>query len=386
MGPRTVVIGGGIGGLSLAHELTRRGLPVTVLERAPKLAPVGAGIIMNPNAMRVLERNGLADGLRARGWPYLLRESCEAGGRWLAVRDYRPLYAAGTLAVGTLVHRAHLHHALFDALPPATVRFGVRVATIDLGAEQVRVGSESGETFDGDLLVGADGIRSQVRQTVFAGAAPVYLGYRSHRMVVENADRVEHFTEFYGRGQRVGLVPISAAELYVWTTFNAPRAGGAAVGSLAELRARFREFTDPRVRGALERVASPEDVLDTEIEEVHQPEWVRGRAALLGDAAHALTPNMGQGAGMAMEDSAVLAEELAAVAAGTQPLATALAGYVARRRPRVETVMRLSREVGEEGQLTGRLACWFRDRRLRRQGQDVARIEAALERLLAYPI
>src|SRR5881296_2076725 len=99
----TLVVGGGIGGLSLARELAVRGLPVTVLERAPKLVPVGAGIIMNPNAMRVLERNGLAETLRARGWPYLLRETCDARGRRLAVRDYRPLYAAGKLAGGTLV-------------------------------------------------------------------------------------------------------------------------------------------------------------------------------------------------------------------------------------------------------------------------------------------
>jgi 2-polyprenyl-6-methoxyphenol hydroxylase-like FAD-dependent oxidoreductase len=386
MAPQTLVLGGGIGGLSLARELARRGLPVTVLERAPKLVPLGAGIIMNPNAMRVLEQNGLADLLRARGWPYLLRETCDARGRRLARRDYRPLYAAGKIAVGALVHRAHLHHALHDGLPPATVRFGVRVAAIDVDTERVRVRSDTGETFDGDLLVGADGIRSQVRETLFEGRPPVYLGYRSHRMVVENADRVEHFTEFYGCGQRVGLVPISATELYVWTTFNSSLESAAAVGEVGELRARFREFTDPRVRGALGRVASSDDVLCTDIEEVHQPEWVRGRAVLLGDAAHALTPNMGQGAGMAMEDAAVLAEELAAVGAGSRPLATALASYVARRRRRVETVMRLSREVGEEGQLTGRVACWLRNRRLRRDGRDVTRLEVALERLLAYPI
>jgi 2-heptyl-3-hydroxy-4(1H)-quinolone synthase len=382
--PSTLVIGGGIGGLSLAHELGRRGLPVTVLERAPKLVPLGAGIIMNPNAMRVLDGNGLAEGLRARGWPYLLRETCDARGRRLAVRDYRPLYAAGKLAVGTLVHRAHLHHTLCDTLPPATVRLGVRVTAMEVGGAGVRVHGEGGETFEADLLVGADGIRSQVREAVFAGAAPVYLGYRSHRMVVENADGVEHFTEFYGHGRRVGLVPISATELYVWTTFNAPPTLAAEAGA-RELAGQFREFTDPRVRGALGRVRSADDVVCTEVEEVHQPEWVRGRAVLLGDAAHALSPNMGQGAGMAMEDAAVLAEELAAVPAERASLETALGRYEARRWPRVETVTRLSREVGAEGQLTGRLGCWLRNRRLRRQSQDASRVQGALEQLLAYP-
>src|SRR2546426_10169694 len=87
----TLVIGGGIGGLSLARELAVRGLPVTVLEKAPQLNPVGAGIIMNPNAMRVLERNGLAEAVRLASWPYLVRETCDSRGRSLAMRDYRPL-------------------------------------------------------------------------------------------------------------------------------------------------------------------------------------------------------------------------------------------------------------------------------------------------------
>jgi len=383
----TIVVGGGIGGLSLAHELTRRHLPVRVLERAPKLAPVGAGIIMNPNAMRVLERNGLAPALRARGWPYLARQTHDHGGRLLAVRDYRSLYAAGTLAEGTLVHRAHLHHVLYDALPPGTVCFGAPAVAVEPGPDRVRVRIEGGEPLEADLVVGADGIHSIVREAVFGPARPVYLGYRSHRLVVPNADHVGHFAEFLGHGRRVGLVPISHDELYVWTTFNSPRESGAlALGSVAAFRAAFAEFADSRVRAALARVRSTDEVLCTDIEEIHQAEWVRDRVVLLGDAAHALSPNMGQGAGMAMEDAAVLAEEVDGARGGPPSLAAALERYVARRRPRVETVMRLSREVGVEGQLEGRLACWRRNRRVRRQGRDAARVQADLASLLAYPI
>jgi len=381
------VVGGGIGGLSVARELTLRGLPVAVLERAPVPAAVGAGIIMNPNAMRVLERNGLADPLRRHGWPYLARDTCDHRGRLLARRDYRPLYAAGTLAVGTLVHRAHLHQVLCDALPPGTVRFGARVAGVEVRADRVGVTLEGGETLEADLLVGADGIHSLVRAAVFGPAAPVYLGYRSHRFVVDNRDGIEDFTEFLGRGRRIGLVPISRESLYVWTAFNSPReATDHTPARAADFRARFAEFADPRVRGALGRIESTEGILCTDIEEVHQAAWVAGPVVLLGDAAHALTPNMGQGAGMAMEDAAVLAEELDAVAAGARPLPAALACYEERRRPRVETVVRLSRQVGEDGQRTGRLACWLRNRRIRREGRDVRRVREGLERLLAHPI
>src|SRR5215475_7116354 len=173
---RTLIVGGGIGGLSLAHELTRRGLSCLVLERTSQLNPVGAGIIMNPNAMRVLEQNGLADELRARGWPYLARDTFDHRGRLLATRDYRPLYEAGRIAVGTLVHRAHLHDALFRSLPPETVRFGIRIRELLTTTEGARVQTEDGAAFEADVLVGADGIHSQVRDRFFGAVAPLYLG------------------------------------------------------------------------------------------------------------------------------------------------------------------------------------------------------------------
>jgi len=386
MALRALVIGGGIGGLALARELSLRRLGVTVLERTATLSPVGAGIIMNPNAMAVLEANGLAAGLRAAGWPYLARETHDARGRLLAVRDYRPLYDSGRLARGTLVHRAHLHHALHDGLPPAAVHFGVRVRTLEASDDGVRVTTEDGDTHAADVLVGADGIRSMVRARFFGADEPAYLGYRSHRFVVGRPPGVEHFTEFLGRGKRVGLVPISRDRLYVWTTFNSPRSSTDwALDNVARFRALFAEFSDPRVTAALAQLESTREVLCTDIEEVRQARWVAGRVALLGDAAHALTPNMGQGAGMAMEDAAVLAGELAAADAGARTLAAALDAYVARRRRRVDTIVRLSRAIGEEGQRQSALACWWRNRRIERQGRDPDRAQAMLTRLLAWP-
>src|SRR5438093_5165511 len=130
----TIVVGGGIGRLSLARGLGLAGLPVVVLERAPKLATVGAGIIMNPNAMRVLEAIGLAPCVRSRSAPYLARDTFDHRGRQLATRDYRPLYADGRLAVGTLCHRAHLHECLYDGLPAGTVHLDTRIGALGAGA------------------------------------------------------------------------------------------------------------------------------------------------------------------------------------------------------------------------------------------------------------
>lgn len=381
----TLVIGGGIGGLSLARELALRGLPATVLERAAQLNPVGAGIIMNPNAMRVLERNGLAEAVRADAWPYLARETCDRRGALLATRDYRPLYDAGRLARGALVHRAHLLGVLHDGVPPGSVHFGVTVERIALRPDGVRVETGRHGAFEADVLVGADGIRSQVRRETFGELVPRYQGYRSHRMVVDNAAGVRCFTEFLGRGQRIGLVPISERRLYVWTTFNSPRGEAPRLDDVGRFRALFAQFTDGRVREALAQVRSPEEIITTEIEELELDGWVRGRAALLGDAAHAMTPNIGQGAGMAMEDAAVLAEALQSAANSTQGIDAALQGYVARRVPRVATVVRISREVGEDGQQANPIACWLRNRRIRRAGRNVAQVQADLVRLLAFP-
>jgi 2-polyprenyl-6-methoxyphenol hydroxylase-like FAD-dependent oxidoreductase len=365
-----VIVGGGIGGLSLARELALRGIQASVLERAAQLNPVGAGIIMNPNAMRVLERNGLADEVRSDSWPYHTRETRDLRGRLLAMRDYRPLYESGKLSEGALVHRAHLLDVLYRSLPPGTVQFGAAVGDV--------------RSIAADLAVGADGIHSQVRRELFSdqrGGSPArYMGYRSHRFIMRNVADVRCFTEYLGRGQRIGLVPISESKLYVWTTFNSRR-GSNPQDDLPRL---FAQFTDERLQRLFSALPAAEAIITTEIEELWAEDWIRlsaqRAAVLLGDAAHAMTPNIGQGAGMAMEDAAVLAEELASGA----EIEHALGNYARRRKPRVATVVRISRQVGEDGQRSFAPACWLRDRRIEREGRDVEKAHAELVRLLAF--
>ena len=200
-------------------------------------------------------------------------------------------------------------------------------------------------------------------------------------MVVDSHPGVRDFTELLGRGQRIGLVPISATRLYIWTTFNSPRGEAPPLQSAERFRAMFSQFTDPRVREIFSRLRSVDGIISTDVEEIRLGRWGHGRVALLGDAVHAMTSNIGQGAGMAMEDAAVLADELAKASRVEEALET----YEKRIKPRVETIVRVSREVGEEGQRTNPVACWLRNRRIRREGRNEAKALADLERLLAFP-
>src|SRR5262249_61274791 len=161
------------------------------------------------------------------------------------------------------------------------------------GPEGVRVELDSGEVLTGDVLVGADGIRSSVRQRFFGPTEPTYQGYRSHRFVVPNHNGLEHFTEFLGRGRRIGLVPIGGGQPYVWTTFNSPRESWSwALESAAALRALFADFSDSRVCRAFSALSSTDGVVCTDIEEIEQATWTRGPVALLADAPPPLPPTI----------------------------------------------------------------------------------------------
>src|SRR5207302_10611482 len=158
-----------------------------------------------------------------------------------------------------------------------------------------------------------------------------------------------------------------------------PQAQPPAFDGVSRFRDAFRQLNDERVARVFSQLRSMDGVISTDIEELALDEWTRGRVALLGDAVHPMTPNIGQGAGMAMEDAAVLAGQLARAS----QIEKSLRSYAARRKPRVETVVRISREVGADGQRSNPVGCWLRDRRIRREGRHAEKMQADLERLLA---
>lgn len=325
---RVVVIGGGTGGLAAAAALHLSGRQVTVLERARSLEPVGAAISLAPNSLRALDVIGIGDEIRdlaAWSGDGGLRTP---GGRWLSRSDAA---AAAERFGGPLVllHRATLINSLAALLPRDAIRTATESTLVDPGDTHraARVRTPDGE-LEADLVVAADGIHSAVRRTLFPDhPGATYAGFTTWRVVipVPGAEFASH--ETWGRGRIWGTHPLKDGRVYAYAAALAP-AGEHVPDERAELLHRYGDWHDPIP--AVLAAARPEDVLRHDVHHLADPlpAFHRGRVALLGDAAHAMPPTLGQGGNQAIEDAIVLAhhcDDLAAYSAVRLPRTTGIA-------------------------------------------------------------
>jgi 2-polyprenyl-6-methoxyphenol hydroxylase-like FAD-dependent oxidoreductase len=350
-----IISGGGIGGLTLAALLHQRQRPFVVLERATKFSPVGAGIVMQPNAIRALRLSGLGDSLVDRGAAMERMEiRNDRGGvlSTMAAATFVENFSAGVYGF----HRATLHAALLDFVPADSIRTRTVVRAFREKDAKVAVESESGETIEGSCLVGADGLHSATRRQLINDGEPRYSGYTSWRGVTARGSLwpAGRMCESWGRGARFGLVAIDGERLYWFATANVP-AGGRDT-SKAELLRRFGSWHEP-IAAAIE--STPDDaILRTDIADRPPiPSWGRGRTTLLGDAAHPMTPNLGQGGCQAIEDAVVLDYCLAT----ESDVDFAFREYESRRVDRTARVVTEARRFGRLGQIENGLARAVRD-------------------------
>ncbi|KUN40078.1 monooxygenase [Streptomyces longwoodensis] len=362
MGARHVVVaGGGIGGLTAAVALSRHGWRVTVCERAPALTGAGAGIVLAPNALRALDSIGVPTGVWAGDAPLGTVGLRTPDGAWLSRADSRALVDRHGLS-SCAVHRAVLIDALAAALPPGTVRLGVPVTGVDDARGPVRVRTTAGD-LDADVLVAADGLRSVLRAQLFPGHPGLrHAGEAGWRAVLPGAGLPRpQAAETWGAGERFGVVPLVDGRIYAYATaVTGPAARPA--DHHADLTRRFGAWHDP-IPALLDRLdprhPEPVGILHHDFHElaVPLPRFHAGRVALLGDAAHAMTPNLGQGGCQAVEDAVVLAHLLAR---GTD-VPAALAAYTQARHRRTVRIGRRSRRVGELARLSHPLAVSLRN-------------------------
>lgn len=343
---RIVIAGGGVSGLATAIALRGAGHEITVIERAPALSEVGAGVVLGPHAMRVMEALGTAEHVRRLNLPpeRMKFHNIDDGTLRFAIElgDIgRKLYGIDTC----MTHRADLIDALVGQLRGVAVLLDSQIMDVVQDERGVALQLAGGRSVEGDLLVGADGLRSTVRKALFGESAATFTGYLAWRSVVPTSNYRRQFTReaqlWLGPGRHVVSYPIRrGAQIYA--SFYVPvaeihREDWSMTGDLHELRCSFADAC-AEVR---EMVAGVERAFITGI--YYRPPvetWHRGRVVLLGDAAHPVLPTSGTGAGMALEDSVSLAGCLARHGSDHE---RAFAEFQARRWPRTTRVLHSSR-------------------------------------------
>jgi 2-polyprenyl-6-methoxyphenol hydroxylase-like FAD-dependent oxidoreductase len=364
---KVLVVGGGIGGLAATIQLRKQGVEVDLVELNPKWDVYGVGIIQPGNAIRALDELGLADQAIAAGFAMDGDRFSLADGTVLADNEH-PRAAGPRYPSLNGITRTRLHEILTTAVRAsgATLRLGVTFSTIEQDDDGVDVTFTDATSGRYDLVIGADGISSAVRTAVFPDAPePEYTGQVVWRYNLPRPAEVDRLWMFASRSRKAGLVPLAPDLMYLLMIESLGGAGEVKLGDDASLRLpedRLAEILRERLAEFGGAIAEVRDQITDASQVVYRPvyavlvdrPWYRGRVVLLGDAAHATSPHVGQGAAMALEDAIVLSQETTTAAPGD--LAGALERWMDRRYDRVKTICDISRQIGAwevEGNLDG---------------------------------
>lgn len=341
-----IIAGAGIGGLTLALALTQRGIRCRVVERHPTLAEVGAGITLWSNALRVLDHLGAGDAVRRWGCPATAGSMGVANGRVLSHMTQSQLQGMGVSMFA--FHRAELQRALFELLPSESVTFGRGVEGFKDVGDVVQVQLTGGEVLTTPLLVGADGLRSRIRNQVVGDSPLRYAGYACYRAIAPiPVDWGGACGEFMGVGDRFGVVAIPGERLYWYAVIGQAEGAARPQDPKGELLRRFAGYAFD-VPAIIQNTSAEDFIYHELFDRIPVTRWSKGRVVVLGDAAHPTTPNLGQGAAMAMESALVLARLLKEM---PQDTVGALRRYERVRYPRTRTITETSRTVGKLAQL-----------------------------------
>lgn len=305
---RVLIVGGGMAGLSLANALSQRGVPAEVVERSEEADGRGTGQYLVGVATRALGTLGVAEAARELGQVIRTQTFVDSGGAQLAEIDVEAYWADQGFCLG--IEHATLHRLLLERVVPGSVRFGVTVQALHQEHDRVLVNFSDGTEGTYSLVVGADGIRSTVRSLVLPAAEPRFRGQVGWRFVTACPPEIAGWTVYLGGSGAFLLVPVGGGRVYCYADkMVAQPEDDPAEGRLERLRELFSAYPSP-VPELLNTVDASTPVHYAAVEEVALDAWGRGRVLLIGDAAHAMSPNMACGCAMAFEDALVLADQI----------------------------------------------------------------------------
>jgi 2-polyprenyl-6-methoxyphenol hydroxylase-like FAD-dependent oxidoreductase len=365
---KVMIIGGGIGGLTLARACLDVGIQAEVYEKRslPEMMSGPGGIFIQRNAMRVYQRlwgGQIYNRFYQQGGAIRAGGFFSKSGSLLYLNTPKFIQADD---LGVCLLRPELQQILYEALPEGTVKTGCAFQTFEETGETVRVSFQNGVVAAGSVLVGADGLYSDVRSRVQGKERlepPIHSGTCCWRGYFEGSglplDQRYSWGEYWGQGDRFGYFDVGSGRFSFYAFANAPQGGTdeAAGGALNGLRSRFSSYAQliPSILEALgNHPIYRDDIYDRE--PLGQT-WRKGRVTLIGDAAHPVQPNIGQGGCMAIEDGFELVQRLATV----QATETALRQFEVSRCDRIRRVFTTSRQVGQLGQAEHPIACFARN-------------------------
>lgn len=327
---RILIVGAGIAGLATYRALSHRGFYADIVERNEFAGNGGAGLFLPGNGVRAIARLGLLDDLLENSCPITHQRFCDENGRQLNVIQTDDFWHR--VAPCRSMKRSTLWDLLRSGISDDDIRFR-RIESLVNCADSCLVRFEDGGSESYDLVIGADGVNSTVRQLVFPDQPlPEYVGNVCWRFIVPNLFGIKDWTVMLGTSKSLLVNPVSTSELYVYADMSVEPADVRNYSSATPLKPLFQD-----VAGPLARLLEPSEEVNIhfgELVRVQTDRWCRNRVVLVGDAAHASPPSMAQGAGMAIEDALVLAEELA----GVRYIDVAIRRYQERRKERVDWV------------------------------------------------
>jgi 2-polyprenyl-6-methoxyphenol hydroxylase-like FAD-dependent oxidoreductase len=344
---KCAIIGAGIGGLTTAIALRQKGIEAKVYEAAPEIKPIGAGIVMATNAMLVFQRLGISEKIQQAG--FLISEGFIADQLWKPIQKFDTNYVSQKYGVGSYAfHRADLHKVLFNELPQGTVVLNHKLTSLHQQGDKVHLKFENQLTEEVDFAIGADGIKSAVRENLFGRSTYRYSGQTCWRSIVEMPVKPKFKNSSYElwgskAGSRFGLVAVGENRIYFFATIKSPEGGIDNTELLKQnLISLYSEFGS-EVACVLER-AEVDKIIRTDIYDLNPiKDWYKDRIALLGDAAHATTPNLGQGGCQAVEDAYVIAKAITE----KETIENAFKTYQETRFAKTNFVVKTSWQLGQ---------------------------------------